>query len=213
LIDTERNGTVEIREFTTYHEKSPITGYGIWIVIEEGGRRVHLLHPFSLSELIVNEVDFVQNAGAPLWPVNATGISFSASKFMEKFKKRIAFFIENKRPFNMNVVAKALAGMEEITHEEAMKMISELIPPDDNSRIGEMTNKSNRVYRVSRDADLSKLQGRPRALIDVLLEHGPASIYQLTSLADGRLKTKTDMRRVVTYFVNKLSAEGILELA
>lgn len=212
LIDTERITEVEIREFTTYHEKSPITGYGVWIVLDEKDRKAHLLHPITLTELIVSEYDFARNSGKSIWPMNSTGVTFSASRFMDSFKKRIAFFLENNRPFPVNTVARALADMEEITIEEAMQFIGSLSVNEYGESISRLSDKANREYALKANVDITTFNGRQLALLRDFKEHGPASIYQLTSRVKGKLETKSDLGRVVTYFVNKLTSQGILEI-
>lgn len=203
---------MEIREFTTYHEKAPSTGFGIWIVLEEKDRKAHLLHPVHLTELIVSEYDYVRNVGAPLWPTNASGSKFSATRFIDSFKHRIAFFLENGRSFPLQTVAKALAAFEEISHEQAIAFIGSLSVNEFGESISNLSNKANREYAVKDNANCDRLSPRAMAIVEVLKENGPASIYQLTSLVDGKLKTKSDVSRVVTFFVNKLASQGILEI-
>lgn len=203
---------MDIREFTTYSEKSPFTGYGVWIVLEEKGRKAHLLHPVHLCELIVSEYEFVSSSGSTLWPYNKTGTTFNASRFVESFKSRIAFFLENGRSFPIQAVAKALAEFEEITLEEAMLFIGNASVNEYGESISRISNKANREYALKEGVDITMFNGRPYALLSAFKEHGPASIYQITSLVDGKLKTKSDLSRVVTYFVNKLASQGILEI-
>jgi hypothetical protein len=204
---------VDIREFTTYNEKSPITGYGVWIVLE-AGRRAHLLHPVNFSELIITEYEFHSSSGRTIWPVNATGCPFNASRFMESFKKRIAFFMENGRPFPLQSVAKAIAGLEDISFDEALDMIRGLAVDEKGNSlsVSRSSDKVNRIYRLDPEVDLDKFYGRPRVILQAIKESGPISIYKLTSLVEGKLVTKTDKNRVVTYFVNKLASQGILEI-
>lgn len=204
---------MDIREFTTYSENSPITGYGVWIVLDQGNNRTQLLHPFLLTELVVTEYEFKTGSGETLWPKNSSGVPFNASKFLQTFKNKIAFFLENGRPFNIHLVAKALSFFEETTIEEAMSFIGTLSkesePGESTSRL---SNKAQRVYRIREEADLLKIKApRQKAIIEAL-KSGPASIYQIISLVDGKLKSKSDLNRVVTYFVGKLTSQGILEI-
>lgn len=203
---------MEIRELTLYNEKSPVTGYSCWIVVEHG-RRVQLLHPYHLTELILTEYEFKIANGEQMWPENGTGCGFSASRFIQSFKKRIAFFLENKRPFPVQTVAKTLAAFEEISVDEAMAFIGSLSVNEFGESISCVSNKANRVYDIKPNVDLRKyFQTRPGAILNALKEHGPSTIYTITSLVDKTLKTKSDKARVVTYFVNKLASEGILEI-
>jgi hypothetical protein len=203
---------VDIREFTTYSEKSPCTGYGIWIVLEEKGRKAHLLHPVHLSELVVNEYEYYSSSGQSLWPNNSTGTSFNAQRFIESFKNRIAFFLENGRPFPMQTVAKALAGFEEISLEEALRFIGSLSVNEYGESVSKLSTKANREYVLRNGVNVNCFHGRQYDLLCAFKEHGPASIYQITNLVDGKLKTKSDLGRVVTYLVNKLASQGILEI-
>lgn len=212
LINTERIATVDIREFTTYNENSPVSGYGVWVLIESTGKKAHLLHPILFTELIVTEYDYRKGSGATLWPINTSGVKFDASRFVEAFKKRIAFFLENERSFPINTVAKALAEFEEITFIEAVDFINKLSINDLGESISQKSNKANRVYKLREDCPPITFGGRPLALVQDIKENGPASIYQITSRIEGKLKTRTDLARVVTFFVNKLTAQGILEI-
>ena len=69
-----------------------------------------------------------------------------------------------------------------------------------------------RVYKVPEKLDLSLFNGRPLVILQELRTNGPSSVHRIVSLVDGKMKTKTDVRRVVTFFVNKLTAQGILEI-
>ncbi len=205
---------MKIIEFTTYNESSPVTGFGIWLVLDEG-LRAHLFHPIHLSELIVTEYDYKSGIGNSLWPTNSTGNPFSASRFMESFKKRVAFFIENRRPFPVQVVAKVIAELEEIPIEEVMLFIRSLTAGDAEFN-NSTTDKASRTYQVRKDVEIDESliePGRARVLFETLKCHNsPASIYEITSLVEGKLKTKSDLNRVVTYFVNKLTSRGVLEI-
>ena len=203
---------MDIREFTTYSDHSPVTGYGVWIVLEEGKNRTQLLHPFLFTELIVTEYEFKSGSGGTLWPSNSTGVPFNAVRFMQMFKDKIEFFLENGRPFPMALVAKALAGFEDITIEEAMSVIAKLSINEIGESISRASNKANRIYQIREGKDISNFNGRPFTLLKAIKENGPASIYQITSLVEGKLQTKSDLSRVVTYFVNKLTSQGILEI-
>ncbi len=202
---------MDIREFTTYSESSPVCGYGIWIVIEEG-KRIHLLHPIHLAELIITEYEFKSGSGNTLWPINSTGCVFNSSRFISSFKERIAFFVENGRSFPIQTVAKAIAEFEEIPFDKAMSYIGSLSVDEFGESISRISDKANRVYRVNDSVDINSYRGRAFALLSAFKANGPASIYQITPLVDGKLKTKTDLSRVVTYFVNKLASEGVLQI-
>lgn len=203
---------MDIQEFTTYNDNSPVTGFGVWLVLERTGKKVHLFHPVYFSEIIVTEYDFRCGAGATLWPVNASGVGFNAERFSKSFKNRIAFFLDNGRSFPINTVAKALAEMEEISLDEAMSYIGKLSVNELGESISRISNKTYRVYQVLDQKKALKLGGRPSTIVKDILENGPASIYQLTSRIEGKLTTKTELGRVVTYFVNKLVSQGILEV-
>jgi len=211
---------VEIIEFTTYSEKSPFTGFGVWILLEKNDGKAHLLHPIHLCELTVREFEFCTSVGNSIWPVNSTGTNFSASKFIESFKNRIAFFLEIERAFPIQTVAKALAFFEDISVESALDYIKsslnesdEYLKKDGSERKARAVNKSTREFRLSDDPGIKKLSPREKVILEALKENGPASIYSITSLVDKTLKTKSDKARVVTYFVNKMLSEGVLEIA
>ena|ERR1035437_5812318 len=205
---------MDIREFTTYSEKSPVTGYGVWIVLEEKGHRALLLHPLHLCELAVSEYEFVTCSGDTLWPNNATGTIFHAERFVESFKKRISFFLENERAFPVQTVARALALFEDITVQEALKFIGSVSVNEFGESISPISNKANREYVLRDGIDPRNFPGRASTILLLVKEHGPASILQITSLADGKLKVtdQCPLNRTVTYFVNKLTSEGILQI-
>jgi len=162
--------------------------------------------------LVVSEFEFVKSSGQTLWPVNATGISFNAARFMSSFKRRIAFFLENKRPFPVQTVAKALAGLEEIELDEAMRFIGSLSVNEYGESISRLSNKTTREYGLRSGIDDTRFNGRQLAIVRAFKEYGPASIYQITAKLEGKLQTKSDPGRVVTYFVNKLASQGVLEI-
>lgn len=205
---------MDIREFTTYNENSPITGYGVWIVLEESGHKAQLFHPVHLKELTVTEYEFVTGSGQTIWPMNGTGVSFNAAKFMDSLKRRVAFFIENERAFPIQTVAKVIAEFEEISLDEAMAQIKGFSYSTQHKEIiNPLIDKINRVYRIRKDCSIiHKIEPRAVSIVNALKENGPATIYQITSLVDGKLTTKSDLRRVVTYFVNKLTSQGVLEI-
>lgn len=203
---------MDIREFTTYNPKSPFTGYGLWIVLQEGGGKAHLLHPVHLCELIVSEYEFKTSSGLSVWPLNCTGTTFHAARFVDSFKKRIKFFLENERSFPTQTVAKALAFFEDISHEEALAFIGKSAINEYGESISPVANKTTREYALAESVDLSRFKGRKLVILSAFKEYGPASIYSITSLVEGTLNTVTDKCRVVTYFVNKFAAEGILQI-
>ncbi len=203
---------MEIREVTTYNEKAPFTGYGIWIVFELKYRKAHLLHPIHLTELMLSEYEYVRSSGNCLWPFNSTGNSFNFERWKQSFKDRIAFFIEHKRSFPLQLVAKVISEIDNITVEEAIRYIGSLSQSEAGKPAPMLFTKANIEYALRKDADVSEMRGRPLAIVNAFKENGPASIYQITHLVKGKLKTKSDLSRVVTYFVHKLASQGILEI-
>lgn len=203
---------MEIREITTYHKDAPFTGYGIWIVSEMKYRKAQLLHPVALTELILSEYEFVSSSGNCLWPFNNTGSSFSFDRFLLHFKERIKFFINNGRTIPVQSVAKALAEFEGTTVKETMTYLGSLTSSEYNKPVSTLFTKANRSYVVSSSTEISKYRGRQLQILEVLKENEPASIYQLTHLVQGRLKTKLNEGRVVTYFINKLASQGVIEI-
>lgn len=203
---------MEIREITTYHEKAPFTGYGIWIVFEMKYRKAHLIHPIHLTELILSEYEYVRSSGNSLWPFNNACNSFNFDRFKAEFKKRVETFIRTGKSFPVQTVTKIISEMDNISIEEATRFIGSFTSSEYNKPVSTLFNKANREYALSKDADLSKFRGRPLAVLTAFKENGPASIYQITHLVNGRLKTKSDLGRVVTYFVHKLTSQGVLEI-
>jgi hypothetical protein len=203
---------MNIQEFTTYHESSPVLGYGVWIVIGRENGSVHLLHPVALSELHVSEYEFRQNSGATLWPVNNSGIKFNASRFSEAFKHRILFFLENERSFPIQTAAKALAEFEEISLKEALDFIGKNSLDEDGNFKNRVVDKANREFKLTDKFKVLMVYGRKRVILQAFLDHGPASIQTIISLVDGKLVTKSDQVRVVTYLINNMAAQGILEI-
>lgn len=205
---------MDIREFTTYSEKSPVTGFGVWIVLEEMGHQAHLLHPISLCELVVSEYEFVTCSGHTLWPINSTGSSFHADQFIDRFKKRIAYFLENERSFPVQTIAKALAEFEEISIKEALQFIGTLSVNEFGENFSPVADKTNREYVLRDGINPESFSGRTEIILNIIKEHGPASLYQIAEFSEGRLKVTNTcpLNRTVTYFVNKLTSEGILQI-
>ena len=199
---------MELREITQYHEKAPFSGYGMWIVFEMRYRKAHLLHPIHLTELSLSEYEYVKASGGSLWPNNTTKTSFSFDKWRESFKDRVKFFVEHKRPFPYALVAKVISEIDEISIEKAAAWIASL----DTGSTTKSFSKQSVEYVLRKGTDISSVKGRPSAIVTALSENGPASIDRITSLVEGKLKTKSRTGRVVTYFVHKLTAQGILEI-
>jgi len=203
---------MEIREVTQYNEKAPFTGYGIWVVFELKYRKAHLLHPIHLTELMLSEYEYVRASGNCLWPINNTGTSFNFERWKKSFKDRVLFFIEHNRSFPVQLVAKTIAELDEISLEEAIRFLGSLTQSEAGKPKPKLFTKANMEYALREDVDISNMRGRPLAIVTAFKENGPASIYQITHLVKGKLKTKSDLSRVVTYFVHKLTAQGILEI-
>jgi hypothetical protein len=205
---------MEIREVTTYNERAPFTGYGVWVVFELVGRKAQLIHPIHLTELMLSEYEYVQSCGNSLWPYNNTGTSFNVDRFKRNLKERIEFFVRTKKSFPIQTVAKIIAELDEIEVSEALKYISSLgvEATEDEKPVSMAMDKASREYSLRKDVDISNIAGRPRVIVEVIRESGPASIYQITHLVTGRLKTKCGISRTVTYFVHKLASQGILEI-
>ena len=206
---------MEVREVTQYDERAPFTGYGVWIVFEQKNRRALLLHPVTLTELSLTEYQFVQGVGKSLWPINTSKSSFNSDRFIYNFKERIRAFLINIRTFPVNLAAQVISEFERISVEEAMKVISSLgASVDEELPATAILDKTNRAYRVAKNVRLSDFVGRTLAVLEVVKESGPVNTYQIASLAEGRLKTKCQggVSRAVTYIVNKLASQGILEI-
>jgi hypothetical protein len=117
-----------------------------------------------------------------------------------------------KRPFPINTVARALSELDNIELEEAMRFIGQTTVNEFGESVSKLSTKANREYVLREGVDPELFKGRQRALLCAFREHGSASIYQITTAVEGKLKTKSDLSRVVTYFVNKLASQGILEI-
>jgi len=205
---------MEIREVTTYNEKAPFTGFGVWICFETKYRKALLIHPVLLTELVLTEYEFVKSAGDRLWPLNETKTSFNFERFRQSFKDRINLFIRTNKPFPLNTVARVISELDEISEEEAYRFIKSLDQSawDDCIETSLRLDKTNREYALKKDVDIQHIKGRPRTIVEIFKEVGPSSIYKITELATGRLKTKCKISRTVTYFVHRLAAEGVLEI-
>lgn len=205
---------MEIREVTTYSENSPFTGYGIWIIFEKKYHKAILLHPVLLTELQLNEYEFVESCGNCLWPFNNSGKGFSIDRFISNFKERIKFFIDNERSIPAELCAKVISEIDEISMEKARECINLLaLKSGEELKTGVYSlDKKEREFSLRDDANYSKVRGRPLAIIEALRDYGPATMEQITELVDGKLRTKCKLSRAVTYFVNKLTSQGILEI-
>ena len=204
---------IEVREITTYNEDSKINGYGIWVVVEQINRRTHIIHPVSMSELYMTEYEYAKAVGKCLWPYNNTPYSFNKERFVDNFKNRIETLLKINKSFPVNTVVKVLCELDNMTALKAMQFIGvNSIDAETGESINKLSNKTNRIYDLKEGVDIRQFTGRQYALLKTFQEHGSASIYQITSLVEGKLKTKSSLSRVVTYFVNKLASQGILEI-
>jgi hypothetical protein len=207
---------MEIREVTTYNEKLPFSGYGIWVVFEMKYHKAHLVHPIHFSELILREYEYMKSVGGCLWPNNNTKTFFNKDRFTASIKDRVKFFMDNDRTFPVQLVARILAELEETTEKAQLEWIDSLnkqVSAEKGKPTLTLLDKASISYRLSETANLENVRGRPLAIVEALkTSPEPASIYQITHLVDGKLKTKSDLSRVVTYFVHKLASQGILEI-
>lgn len=205
---------MEIREITTYSENAPFTGYGVCIVFEMRYRQVRLLHPSTLGEMLLQEYEFVEACGNQLWPFNNSGISFSVERFKRSFKERVKFSIENKRSIPFVSVCQVISELDEISVQEAEDYVNSLaIEAEEEVKRGVYSlDKHDRRFILRKDADYSRIVGRPLAIIQALQNSPPATMSEIKDLVDGKLKTKCKLSRAVTYFVNKLTSQGILEI-
>lgn len=204
---------LEIREVTTYNDNAPFCGYGIWIVLAEENRRAHLIHPIYLTEMYLREYEYIKSVGGCLYPNNTTHSPFNKERFITRFKERISVMLQSKKPFPVNTVARVLSELEDISIEKALASIGQgTVDKETGEIISGLSVKANREYALKEGVNPDNFKGRQRALLCAFKEHGSASIYQITSLVEGKLKTKSSLGRVVTYFVNKLASQGILEI-
>lgn len=203
---------MELREVTQYNRDAPFTGYGIWIIFELRYRKAHLLHPVHLTELMLSEYELVKASGNCLWPITKPDTSFNWEKFKQDFKDRVKFFIEHNRSFPLQMVAQVISEMDDISVSEAIQVIGSYSISEGGKPTPILFDKANRSYALAEDVDLRYFRGRKHALLTVFKENGPSSIYQITHLCKGRLKTKSDLGRVVTYLVHRLTIEGVLEI-
>jgi hypothetical protein len=205
---------MEIREVTTYNEKAPFTGYGLWIVFELKYRKILIVHPVTLTEIVLSEYEYVKSCGDSLWPINTSKTSFKFDKFARDFKERIRYRITKGKSFPIQTVAKVIAELDNITVEEASRYLTSLSHQSyDLGNVETLDiDDENREYRLRKGVDYSHITGRPLAIIEAFRENGPSSKYKITELVTGKVKTKMKISRVVTYFVNKLASQGILEI-
>jgi len=202
---------VEIREVTTYNPNAPFDGYGVWVVFEQRYHKVCLLHPVTLSKLNLEEYEYVRASGNSLWPFNNTNTSFNVERFLKNFKERIKFFIDNEKSIPAELCATVISELQDISMEGARRIINELGLESEEEVIYSL-DKKDRKFNLRENANYEKVRGRPLAIIEALREHGPASMKKITELVDGKLKTRCKLSRAVTYFVNKLTSQGILEI-
>lgn len=203
---------MEIREITQYNSDAPFTGYGVWIVLEFRDRKAHLIHPVHLTELMLTEFDFKKSCGGTLWPINTTGSSFNSGRFLRDFKERIKMYIERKRSFPVQLAARIIAEMDEIELSESLTLIGSMTQSEAGKAVPIVFSKANRAYALGENVDLLKYTGRVRVILEAFKEVDSASIYQISHQVKGKLKTKSELGRVVTYLVHKLAAEGILQI-
>ncbi len=199
---------MEIREITQYDERLPFIGYGIWVIFEMRHRKVHAIHPIRFCEIILSEYDFVKSAGKSLWPNNTTKSSFDFERWRNTFKERVKFFVEHRRPFPISTIARIISEIDEITVEEATRWIVSL----NTDSAPRALSKESIEYQLRKGVDISSVRGIPISIVNALNENGAASINRITTLVEDKLKTKSGLGRVVTYFVHKLTAQGILEI-
>lgn len=213
---------MEIREITTLHKNAPFKGYGVWVVFETRLRKAHLFHPVTFTELFLSEYEFVRSCGNCLWPFNNSGSNFNVQKFYANFLERVEFFVKNKKSFPVNLVAQVISEVGELSMENSMKFIQNLYSKVLQQMPEETTeeqiqkelsfDKHTRVFKFKEGADTQKVKGRPLAIVEALKQDGPATMLEITERVSGTLKTKCKLSRTVTYFVNKLTSQGILEI-
>lgn len=201
---------MEVREITQYNKDAPFTGYGVWVVFELKYRKAHLLHPVHLTELMLSEYELARASGSCLWPFVKPDTSFNWEKFKRDFKDRVRFFIEHNRSFPLQTVAQVISEMDDISVTEAIQEIGQYAISESGKPTPILFDKANRSYALAEDVDLRYFRGRKHALLTIFKENGPSSIYQATHLCKGRLKTKSELGRVVTYLVHRLTTEGVL---
>lgn len=197
-----------------YHDKAPFTGYGVWICFEMKFRKVQMIHPSTFTEIMLSEYEYVKSSGKSLWPVNNSGTIFNLDRFVARFKERIDARIRTGKSFPVQTVAKILAEFDDTTVEQATRYLKSLTQAsfDDGNHKTLDLDKNNREYALRKDADISGITGRPLAIVEAFRDNGPSSIYRITELVTGRVKTKMKVSRVVTYFVHQLTIRGVLEI-
>ena len=183
------------------------------MVLDRAGGKAHLFHPVHLTDFYLSEYEFRVSSGDELWPNNMSKGPFNREYWVKRFRDRIMSLAQRGKPFPVQTVAAILATVDDISVEEALHFIG-AASVDENgiSTSSQLSTKATREYAIREDVDPTEFRGRQRALLCAFKEHGSASIHKITALVEGKLKTESDLGRVVTYFVNKLAREGILEI-
>jgi hypothetical protein len=115
-----------------------------------------------------------------------------------------------KLNFPTRTVMKVLAELEHLPMQEVEEFIKNSIPLDTVNKSKQA--KVSKQYRLTATADITGIRGRARVVLDTLRELKHASIHLLVDQVQGKLKTKLNLERVVTYFINLYERQGIVEV-
>jgi hypothetical protein len=186
-----------------------VTGRSLYIIIEEAGNKVHILHPWTLEERYISRAAYLNGMGPTYWPENNSGDFFSVQKVADRLHLLIQDFALRKKAYPARTVMRALADLTGKTFEQVDEIVQAALPAQAKSNA--QVTKTGRQFRLAPSTDIKDFRGRPRVILDVIAELKQSSIPVIVEKVQGRMTSKLDHDRVVTYFVNKFVKEGILE--
>jgi hypothetical protein len=202
--------TVEIRGIYLETEKAPHTGQAVYIVVEQHGKKFFLLCPWTLQEFEISTEEFRRGAKESYWPENTSGVKFDVQKLVNRIKLNVQAFALKKRTFPTTTVIKVITELGGMTTAEVEALIKSALPEDGRSTTRQ--NKLGKQFRLAKGINLAEYRGRQKVVLEAFKEVGIASIHVIVDKVQGKLKSKLDHERVVTYFVNQYHSKGILEL-
>jgi hypothetical protein len=201
---------VEVRGIHLDNEKAPTTGHAVYVVVEQSNRKVLLLYPWNLQEFEISAEEFRTGAKESYWPENTSKLKFDVHKLVDRIKQNVQAFALRKRTFPTSTVIKVLCELGEMTPPDVESWVMAALPEDSKSSVRQQ--KIGKQYRLSKNVDLAEFRGRQLVVLEAIRDLGEASVHVIVDAVQGKLKSKLDHERVVTYFVNKFHSQGILEL-
>lgn len=201
---------MEIRVVDCDMENAPVAGRSVYVIVASNDHEVYLFHPWSLTEFMMRGLKYRKSVGDQLWPVNNSGLKFDVHKLVFVIQRKITEFANANRSFPTHTAMKVIAELSGQDIGKVEAWVHNNLP--EATRAQQRTYKVNRQYRLSKDADISKFKGRPKVVLESIKELKIGTVHSILANVSGKLKTKLDQERVVTYFVNRFHAQGILEI-